>query len=433
MRKIQTLFIALLISVSAFAVNDVTIVASSGMPTTTIAYNSNNYTAIDLSQLTAGDLVCFDISFADFDFNLAGFEFELDYPPYLTSMSTSDGDWQTGTGAVFRAGSFITGSTQFLPANETGDRTAGTVANGRGVVRVGMLWTNPNDRPTGSAGTLNTGGVIGSVCFVYNPNSAANCSSLLESVRVVLGTSAGANNDIFANDSAEREAVVTSTPRDAHNRAGVAAYIGNASSLLRGDASKNGVRSASDALECLKCTLLGKSRCTWSADDANQYANVFDYDCSGAVGAADALGLLKLTLNVGNRAAGKNASYYSISSEKGSFVATSDLVASMASVTYSFEGVELLEPTISDADKKDGWFLVHESTDRALQYILANVRQDMVKVPNVTINYKNAASNARIAILSTEHQLFDLSPVQYAPLIEDHSARDGSGLEAQIK
>jgi hypothetical protein len=151
------------------------------------------------------------------------------------------------------------------------------------------------------------------------------------------------------------------------------------------------------------------------------------------VGAADALGLLKLTLLVGNRSAGKNTSYYTISSQKGSFVATSDLVASMASVTYAFDGVELLEPTISDADKKDGWFLVHESSDSVLQYILVNARKDMVKVPNVTINYKNASSDARIAILDTEHQLFDLSPVQYAPLIEDRTARDGSGLEAQIK
>jgi hypothetical protein len=402
-----------------FAANEITL--TTGAATTSITGQGTTVTAINLATVGAGNTFCVTVNINNTDFTLAGFEFQVFYPPFLTLLSTSNSDWANDTGAVFKIGSGLTGDTQKLPADSAGTPNASQVNNGLGTARFGMLFTDANDRLAPTAGAT----PIAELCFQVNSNWVDNtaCTSLLEAIRVFTVPSGSTTlSDIFANDAAQRIQVVSSTPTDAFSRQGAALYLGDSGAPLKGDWSGNNSRTAADAAGCLRCASFGlaSSQCTTGAGAGLSVS--MDYNCSGSVTPADAAGLLKLSVGLSNRP-GKNLEYYSGLGKSGTLIIDSEgQLATMAANAFLFDNLKLGEATIDEDARKAGWMIVQDLVDEnVLQYILVNPRMDMVKVPRVYISYENPESG-RVALVESQHQKTDYSMFDYTPLVEDHAA-----------
>lgn len=405
-----------------FAANEITL--TTGATTTSITGQGATVTAIDLTSVGAGNTFCVTVNINDTNFTLAGFEFQVFYPPFLTLLSTTNADWANNTGAVFKIGSGLTGATQKLPADSAGTPNASQVNNGLGTSRFGMLFTDANDRLAPTAGAT----PIAELCFRVNATWVDNtaCTSLLEAIRVfVVPSGATALADIFANDAAQRVQVVSSTPTDVFSRQGAAIYLGDSGAPLKGDWSGNNSRTAADSAGCLRCATFGlaSSNCTTGAGAGLSVS--MDYNCSGTVTAGDAAGLVKLCVGLSNRP-GKNLDYYSGLGNKGTLIIDSEgQFATMAANAFLFENLKLGEATIDDEARKAGWMIVQEMVDdNILQYILVNPRMDMVKVPRVYLSYENQDQDGRVALVESQHQKTDYTMFDYTPLVEDHAAGD---------
>ena len=415
----KTLFgiCTLLFAVSIMATNNLSIEADASVHNGLAAGDPAGFIDIngklDTSGMAAGSLICFNVLFENFDFTFAGYEFMIEYPSWLTSMSTTDADWEAETGATYKKGGFITSTAvQFLPASSDGSRTAATVSNPQGKVRIGMLWTDPNDRPAAGAG-----GVIGQVCFTLNPNLQLSCDSAEETVRIYLTSNTNAEADIFANDSATR--VVLGNP------ATISVKFGNPSKFIRGDFNKNLTRNAIDALGAALCCLNGQSNCTgWTANTADEFTQTFNYNCDGAANAIDALGMAKLCLGLQNRSASKQLETYDVTG-KGAFVIDSEGTrGAQAFVAFKMQNIVVESISIDKEAEKAGWVLIDKSEDDHFMYTVLNFQGDAV-IPRVTMKY-TTNGEGQIAIAETAHQTYQFEEFKYTPLVEDHGAFDGS-------
>jgi hypothetical protein len=163
---------------------------------------------LDISGMSPGDLVVFDFCYEYFSYTLAGFEFRIDFPPGILSLSEDDLDWQLGQGSVVTPGAFMTGNFQQLPANSQGVLNASQVDNENGHTRVGFVYYDIPSRPIGTPELPNPGGKLVRIHLeiVELPTPGPNAFS--EKVSVFLTFDANEPGaDLFANSIPERELV----------------------------------------------------------------------------------------------------------------------------------------------------------------------------------------------------------------------------------
>jgi len=427
MKKTVLTFFITLLAVTLFA-QTITIAPSASVHTGAAAGDPLGFIDgsgnLDISGMSNGDLVCFDIILADFDFNFAGYEFEINFPAYLVALSENAADWQAnagdGQGATYLKGSFISGSVQFLPADANGDRVAATtLENLEGKKRIGMLWTVAGDRPIGSAGTPNAGGTIGTVCFTLN--KAADCNSTEEVVMIKMSTNYSTDEDIFANDAAEREFISATN---------ISGTFGDPSvNFKRADFNKDTNRDSLDALGAALCALNGQANCTgWESDSVADYTQALDYNCSGAVDAQDALGLARLCLGLQNRTSFKSLEYYATGKAGMLVIDNEGLSASHQFVGFKVNNLHIESIGIDQSAIDAGWALIDKREGDTFMYSVMNFRGD-AQLPTVRINYKSSGEQGQIAVVETIHQTADLAEFQYSPSIQDHGpqtfSRDG--------
>jgi len=398
--------------------------ASAGDPAGFIDANGK----LDTTGMSGGDLICFDVYLENFDFNLAGFQFEVNYPAFLTALSTDAADWNAGTGAVITAGAVMPdGFLQALPADNTGDLIAATtLQNGEGKFQVGVLVTDPGQRPAGSVGTPNAGGIILKVWFTLN--KSATCNSSEEGPYIKMGTSfGGPADDLFADDSANRVTVSSSN---------IEALFGDTTAWLRADANGDNLRNAADALGAANCSLNGEggSGCPFSGTTA-EFNQALDYNCDGSVNAADALGNAKLALGLQNRSSFKNLEYMNLNESGVVSMNYENRTGAMATATMMLSGVKVGAPTISKAAQDAGWVLLHERNSSAMQYILLNPGASKnTAIPTVSFDYKPLSKVGRIALAESFGQNADLAEFAYVPqmLTEDLGNNERESVQRDI-
>jgi hypothetical protein len=381
---------------------------------------------LDLTGVAAGSTVCFDIVLENFDFNLAGYQFEVNYPAQLMKLSETDADWQAGTGFVAIPGSFITAANagggfpyQQLPADSNGDLTAATaVQNGEGRKPLGVLLVDPAQRPAGSVGTPNAGGSIMKICFELNPSGLATCTSFEENFSINLSAVFNSpSDDIFANEAAERVTVGTS--------AITLTWQDTNAGFIRADGNKDGSRNSLDALVSALCALNGQANCTgWEADPAADFTQTFDYNCDGSVNALDALGNARMALGLQNRTATKNANYMAVDGSGSLTFDYENQKGAMAFSQISFDGVKVGAPTISAEAKQAGWNLFHVRNGSAMQIMAINLSGENMPYPAVSFTYESVSNNGRIGLVDTAHQTADLATFAYVPVVNTQDAVD---------
>ncbi|PIE89060.1 MAG: hypothetical protein CR997_13100 [Acidobacteria bacterium] len=390
----KTLFMLMtMVATFALAQNTITLVPATDVHTGSAPgavegyIDANNH--LDVSGMPDGSLVVFDVIMTGLDFTLAGYEFKVDYPVKLLSLSTDDAEWQAGaaTSAIYIGSGMTAGSDiQWLPANADGTRNASTVVNYEGTFRVGMLWTNAASRPDGSTTPITD--TIGRISFVLD--GRANCTSLSETVSITLTSSDPQfvpDADIFANGAAERVVVGTSDAEVTFGEPGL---------YLRADASANGVRDAGDLLAAAYCSLSGQNDATcnsmfdWSAQSADVFLQVFDYNCDGGVDAGDLLGNVLLTLGTGNRSMGKNLTPVAMTEKNGAMnMGFGDMKGGMGYVSLAYNKMALGTPSISAEAEQQGWALVYNMEATTINIAVFNVKSMNTAVPQINLTYKS--------------------------------------------
>lgn len=425
MKKILMLLLCLT-ALYAWAANEITIVPDATVHNGGAAGDPAGFIdgsgKLDISGMTgASELLVFDVVISNLDFTLAGYEFKIDYPVNLTMLSTTAADWQNGTGAIYSAAGYTaSGAVQWLPADGNGDRTAGTVDNINGIVRVGMLWTNAGDRPVGDG--LGGDVMIGKISFLFDATNAT-CTSGEEQIEITV-TSADPSivpeADIFADDSANR-VVVGSVP--------AVVMFGDPSANVRADGNNDGSRSPADLLIAANCSIFGNNpahpNCSvsggwdWSTDP--KFIQTFDYNCDGVVSPADLLGNARLTIGVGNRTSFKTLDHYTVDAQNGALSIKYDQTRGLMShVLFKYQGLQIAEPTISEKAIQEGWTLIYDLGPETLSYAIFNMSMVETAIPEVTIQYKGR-TGGKIAVADTMTQAGNLEFLSIQPKIEDNS------------
>ena len=406
MKKVVGLTVSLLFTVAVWAgapaltiVPDATVHngASAGDPAGFIDVSGK----LDVSGMADGSLMCFNINFADPNFTIGGYQFEINYPSNLTALSENDADWEAETGAVYIPGGYITGSFQMLPATNLGARTAGTVDNPAGRVTVGLIWTVPGDRPGNDAG-----GTIGRLCLQLNPSAVATCNSSQETVRIVAGT------EIFADENAASAFTLGSN---------ATVSFGDPSAFVRSDFNGDGNRTAADALGSARAALFG---CSVAGPidycaDLPRFNQVFDFNCSGAVTAADALGAARLALGIANRrTVSKKADFQTVTEDGQLSFEYGKVDGAMVSAVLKTDGMNVTDMFIDEAAKKNGWVLLYTQEGSVLNYALMNPATNTnLNFPAVKMSYELTKKEGRIGVLESLNQKTDYAEFEATPKV----------------
>ena len=279
-----------------WAINDLTIEPSPGMPLVTI----EGQTAIDLRNLPLGNVMQFDVYLRDIDFTLAGLELRIYFPTGMTEIDSRQQHWQNNFGAVFKPGpAFANGQALVLPADEDGNRL---VPSATISYMVGLVFKDSLARWEGTPINPHPGGLLGSIGLSFNLDNEDSCDSKIESVRIGLGPLfCDGEFDYFSNENGDRVALTSTIPLDIHGQKGLAAYMGNPDASIRADANDDGQRNALDALSAANCALNGPDdpACvggTYWGQYPDRFDQVFDFNCDGIVNSLDALGNARLAL-----------------------------------------------------------------------------------------------------------------------------------------
>ena len=408
---IRTICFLFCISMVLQGANELTVVPSPGMPVT----NINGVPAIDLSQIPTGSLVSYDIWFKSVDFDFAACEFKIYYPFSLFSLSDEDSHWVNNAGAVFAPGPLFADAL-VLPIDDTGNRIAPNVAINPFSVRVGLVFTNGLARWRGSPQNPHPGGMLGTIRFYYN--GTATCTSLIESVQVLLSPNYTANHyDYFSDSAGNRVPIVSTAPVDIHGLEGEPGYLGQSGKNIRADANRDGVRGASDALTAAMCALNGQDACAggiWTGIDQAEYLQTFDYNCDGSVGAADALGLAKLALGMRERS---SATSMAVSLSSGNVTLSTTENGVLAITRLQLEGLDYQAPVFVNDEL--GWTLLYESNGPFLDIMVVRTDNADGPVPTVQIPFQRTARTAGTVLLHQgATQTSSQNPIFWEPTLE---------------
>ncbi|PIE03170.1 MAG: hypothetical protein CSA81_03295 [Acidobacteria bacterium] len=422
----KTLFMLMtMVATFALAQNTITLVPATDVHTGSAPgavegyIDANNH--LDVSGMPDGSLVVFDVVMTGLDFTLGGYEFKVDYPVNLLSLSTDDAEWQAGaaTSAIYVGSGMTAGSDiQWLPANADGTRNASTVANDYGTFRVGMLWTNAASRPDGSTTPITD--TIGRISFVLD--GRANCSSLSETVSITLTSSDPQyvpDADIFANGAAERVVVGSSDAEVTFGEPGL---------YVRADADANGDRNALDTLAAAYCSIAGQNDsvcCSghdWSAESADVFLQVFDYNCDGSVTALDLLGNALLTVGDGNRSVSKNMKRIAMTKANGSVnMGFGNVKGGMGFVSLAYDNMVFDTPSISNEAESKGWSLVYSLETDTLNMAVFNVKSMNTDIPQINLTYKSKGEGS-IALIETFIQGADMEAISVDLQLDENAS-----------
>jgi hypothetical protein len=430
MKKVKTLIALFAIAACGFAA-DLSIAPVSGATTYSTTYNSQTINNVfDVTSLGAGERMCFDISLTNIEFTLAGWEFLIYFPANSLCLSENTADWNNGDPsglAVFTPGPLFQASSVQLPSDENANRTVTTLNNGQGTIRVGHLFTDQAARPVGSEGTPHAGGVLGTVCFDVEscgaggtPLGGAECVGNLHSVRVVASPVNTANADIFADENAQRVSVVSSAPVDAFGLTGLPAYFGNpGKTSFKGDGNHDNLVGAADALNNAICSLLGQAGQGCNSSGTGQdFIDVLDSNCSGAVDAGDALRNVMMALTLSSRDSFKKADGLSLKQENGTFlVDAGKQVAASSIVRLDLNGISVKSMDL--VGDSDGWMFVKENFGDHMNYALIRVNPKMATIPTVRVAYERVGGEGVVSFGETLHQEYSQREIDFTPVLRE--------------
>ncbi len=379
---------------------------------------------IEISTVPGGTKVTVCLILENLDFTLAGAEYTVTFPTWLTlinisAVGTGDPPYKIDTTAT----GLDTANVQKLPADGTGADTATTFDNNRGRARIGFVITETADRPNSGASRI-----LAKMDFLIgrdydisgSARTEATCISASEVITVINSSTGSSLDPIFADDTASAVAV---------NGSGADLEVNltnSTTTIIKGDVNKSGALTTLDVGPLIQCAVFGQASalCPWSADSLTDYLIAADINCSGAVS----------TLDVGpgiNRALGNfsflkaNLSeFYTLSSEKGVLqVSGEGKPGFVTSVDFAVKGnIQFGELALDAAAEKEGWSVVgHYFAERGVyRYLLFNAQGVDSLLPNLQIPYE-AQAGAQIAIRGVESYLSDNTMVEYMPSIEEFS------------
>lgn len=381
--------------------NELTFVPAPEMPITNIL----GELAIDLRVLNAGDLISFDIFFENVDFTFAAAEFLIYHPAEILKLSDQDSDWETGQGAVFTIGRDLAGSDlMLLPTDAGGYPTASMVDINQ--TRVGMVITNPANYWQGTPANPYPGGHIGRISYVYNENLVNSCTSQIEPLHILITPLNQAGyTDYFSDNQGQRRAIVDSGPLGIFGLDGLPAYFGDPSKSIRADGNHDGFRTAADALPAARCAIFGQFdvNChpVWQSEPVNVFTQTFDFNCSGQVTSADALGLARLTIGLRDRTV--TAKNHLMGAEIGvSSAGVLDWVHDERNASMVFLSLEDSDdrraiPYLNRMAQASGWSLVFERRDHVLDILL--VSKTLGPIPEIHFPIETAKTSSSFKLL----------------------------------
>ncbi len=370
---------------------------------------------VDVATIGAGDAFTLELVVENLDFAFAGFEGQFSYPTWLTLVDTTAIGTLNPPYEVDTA-SLGTSATQKLPADQAGADTDVTFRNDQGAARIGLVITDPNQRP--NSGDI----VLARFSFVVGRDFALDlsaqgaggptCISSEEEIKFLV-CGAGVIDPscpIIADDSA-------SSVDFSFDAADLIVNVNNSSTTIKkgnvnGDASFNTL----DIPALVQCIVFG---CDASADETN-YKLAADMNCDNNVNAFDIVPTVMRAVGLIGRVSKNDVVTYQTvgSSSNALTLENHGKVATVSSFEIAVQGGVRLSETVAldEAAMKDGWNILGKFSpeNNVYKYMLVNMKGKDAVLPNLHIGSKGAG---QVAIRNVEAYTAHNKVVALAPAL----------------
>jgi len=361
---------------------------------------------VDVAGFGPTDKILLGVYVNDLDFTLAGFEARLDFLSPTLKMEDQDADFQDGD-APLKAGADWGGApVVLLPSNSSGDQTAVTVNNSFGTFRLGVLVTDPLQRPTGNGADDYQVATI-EICL---EDADSDCTTSATDIRLFLCGAGGGECDIFADDSAARVGMNFSSVSR------TVSVINTNTTATKGDFNGDDAADTADVVPAINCAnQIGA--CPIDADPDEEL--IGDVNCSGGtVNTGDIIPLINLANQISGRSAGKRGVAMDPVAGTGSMV-IDNAGMSGAMFTYEIEvtGQVDFEPIAVDAN---GWYVtgkLHRDFG-TYKVIGAYLPGGNAEIPSFEIGYR-AEKGAAMGMSLSEYRDYNNRPVRAIPAIDN--------------
>jgi len=354
-----------------------------------------------LAGAAAGSVICVEVVLTGLDYTLAGDEFQINYPSYMTLLNPNDYEAAGGMAAVwpYSVDSANLGTTAFqqLSANATGENTGDSDNNNSGYTRKGLVFTVPAERPTTGAGEL----VLAKLRFVLgtgyttdgNAQVSPNCISSEEVISLV-SCNSGAICPIFADENAASVSH-TFVPGDLT----VTLSNGDAN-WIKGDSDLSGERDVFDLLSGMKCLALGTAGPDCSLAGHPDIMQILDGNCDEALNVFDLLPHIKRVTGNINRHEGsssKKAVSQSLT-RSGVLHVDSEAKAGAVSMTeFVVKGSASFGEIQLDKEARDaGWMAYgqHDLAQEVYRVFLLRTKAGDAAFPSVDVPYETKSDTS---------------------------------------
>lgn len=348
---------------------------------------------IDVASVGADEEIIIELWLNNLDFELAGFEGEIQFPTWLVQIDTANP--ATAYNSPLTA-------TQHLPADATGTQTATTFRNSEGYARIGGVVTDPDERE--STGNQQLATLRLRLGRDYNSTGSAvsSCTSVEEVIKFLACSTGASNCHIIADDSAS-SVTVNYTAADLE-----IALIDSGTTIIKGDANASGTFTTQDVGSALQCIIFGdtetNANCPINDDDADEWLRRLDVNCSGAATPQDIGPLVRRAVGLNNRPSTKNLSFNAVDGEGSFELPGGDSAAYVVGVTLAAQGkVQFGTPELSKEGIEDGWQVISKNLPgtNSFKYILFHMGKGDLPVPSIHVPYK-AAGQAQVAIADVD-------------------------------
>ena len=381
---------------------------------------------IDLSggNIAVGEHFTVEVVLEGLNFELAGYEFEIQFPTWLTLVNSSLYESNGGAAAdwPFRVdtGSLGTMAVQQLPADGLGVNNGATLNQDNGFTRHGAVITATGERP--SSGDI----VLGVFDFVLgrdfensDPPTAQtepDCISSGEVIKV-LGCTGSPECPIIADGSANAVAVTM-------NAADLEVDLLNGdANWIKGDINKSGARDFFDVIPGLHCMILGLGvgSCSIMPGDPDA-VQIADINCDGAIDFFDVLAHVKRAVgDISRRPAGKRRLSHDLAADTGVLqVENKASMGALSVVELDVSGqVSFQEIQLDKAAQDEGWavFGNYIRGTKVYRAVMVNLKAQDAVIPRLAIPYI-ANGNAKVAVRATEAYTAGNEPVTVQSVVE---------------
>jgi hypothetical protein len=343
-----------------------------------------------LAGAPAGAVFCVEVVLTGLDYTLAGYEFQINYPSYLTLLNPNDYEDQGGLQAdwpytvAYDPGTY---PFQQLSANADGENTGDSDENTSGYTRKGLVFTNTGMRPTSGDH------VLAKLRFVlgtgYTTAGAAqtspNCISSVEAIEL-FACASGAGCPIFADQDAASVS---------HNfvSADLRVNLNNSdANWIKGDTNLDGTRDFFDALDGIRCLALGIGTADCTLMGHPDVIQILDGNCDEAANFFDILPHIKRVTGNINRHAGsaKKVDVQSLA-QRGVLHVDSDAKVGAASMTeFVVNGAKFGDIQLDKADQDNGWMAYgdHNEGQGVYRVYLFRTKPGDAPFPSVDVPYE---------------------------------------------